>query len=353
MTKNNKSSLSTAPDASNVQCKGTNISPIKQGSDAEKVVANINSMVETVTAKKNVPKSTTYLKVGVATAQLEYAKTLPPIKVLYAGMIVEGEINYFCASPGVGKTIMAYETADAIAKSGIRTFYADAELSLRQFYLRYPTHRFSSNLLRAEIDNTNGVCENLFDEIIHAAELNKAEFVVIDNISAISDDTEKGSSASQLMNRILAVKRTHPTWTLLVILHVPKMYADVEMSLNSVGGSAKLSQLCDNVVGFGQSKLDENQFYAKTLKWRDAEKPYTSDNVLILERGKDAEGNMTITEVGFGRERDLLKVRTDDEEQALTDNVMEYKRNGVSIRETAKKLGISPSKVNRIIHKNS
>ena len=277
------------------------------------------------------------------------AKSLPPIVVLYPNIVLEGDLCIIFGQSGIGKTIFAMQVAKEIAAKGKRVLYADFEMTLRQLCLRYESANFTTTFFRAEMDKDNPI-DDVLKGIEQAAVANLAEVVFIDNITALSQSLDKGTDAGSLMASLNSLKKKY-NWTLVVLNHVPKMYSGtVPLSLSTIQGSVKLNQLIDDAVGLAQSQKDKSLVYVKQCKWRNGEVMLDVDNVALYERGKNAEGNLCFTFRCYDAECAHLCTETANERDELKQRVKELSARGMRQQDIAKELGITQSKVSRLLN---
>jgi len=282
---------------------------------------------------------------------LKKAKELPPLKVLFPNVVLEGDLCILFGQSGIGKTIFAMQIAREIAAQGYRVLYIDFEMTLRQLVLRYESTDFPSTFFRAEIDKNN-LIEDVLKGIEQAALANYAEVVFIDNITALGQSLDKGSDAGTLMAALNTLKKQY-NWTLVVLNHVPKAFCGaIPLSLSAIQGSAKLNQLVDDAIGIGQSSKDPSIVYVKQCKWRNGETILDPGHVALYERGKNACGNLCFTFVDFGIESEHLMQENSSTRDALRAEVIDLLNSGMTQQQVADKLHISQSKVSRLLKDN-
>jgi len=106
----------------------------------------------------------------------------------------------------------------------------------------------------------------------------------------------------------------------------------------------------DSCFAIGESANDKNTRYIKQIKVRNFGFKYDADNVLISEITK--EKNFTKFEInGYGNESEHLKQFANKDAESLEYNIAELKKEGNSMEKTAAILGITKSKVQRILNK--
>ena len=151
------------------------------------------------------------------------------------------------------------------------------------------------------------------------------------------------------MMKLLDLKKRH-NMSILIIAHTPKRNMANPITQNDLAGSKKLYNFFDSVIAIGQSAKDQSIKYVKQVKVRAGEYRYGSDNVISCEIVSDG-GYVHFAMNGFAAERDHLRQPEDGEVKQEETNIVELHRAGKSVREIASELGLSKSKVGRILQK--
>ena len=124
---------------------------------------------------RKAPRHIGLLSVKAANDWIEESLLAPDPKTYFHDLIVQYENTVIFASSNVGKSILAIQIAEDIARSE-KILYVDLELSAKQFQLRYtdPTtgyrHIFPANFTRAEIAPELIVGADLEQEILSSIE---------------------------------------------------------------------------------------------------------------------------------------------------------------------------------------
>ena len=279
---------------------------------------------------------------------IDDAHQLPPLVSLYPDIVLEGDLSIIFGQSGIGKTIFAMQIARYIAESGKRLLYVDCEMTPRQLGNRYKTPNFPPTFLRAEMDREHPA-EDVLKGIEEVAVANHVEVVFIDNITALGQSLDRSADAGALMASLNTLKKKY-NWTLVVLNHVPKMFSgNVPLSLSAMQGSAKINQLIDDAIGLAQSSIDSNLVYIKQCKWRNGELTMGADHVAVYERCKDEDGNLGFISRGFGTEQEHLSIENCNEREEMKARVRELSNKGMTQTAIAKQLGISQSKVSRLL----
>ena len=279
---------------------------------------------------------------------IDDAHQLPPLVSLYPDIVLEGDLSIIFGQSGIGKTIFAMQIARYIAESGKRLLYVDCEMTPRQLGNRYKTPNFPPTFLRAEMDREHPA-EDVLKGIEEVAVANHVEVVFIDNITALGQSLDRSADAGVLMASLNTLKKKY-NWTLVVLNHVPKMFSgNVPLSLSAMQGSAKINQLIDDAIGLAQSSIDSNLVYIKQCKWRNGELTMGADHVAVYERCKDEDGNLGFISRGFGTEQEHLSIENCNEREEMKARVRELSNKGMTQTTIANQLGISQSKVSRLL----
>jgi KaiC/GvpD/RAD55 family RecA-like ATPase len=281
----------------------------------------------------------------------------PNPKNLWNSCWYEGEVCCLFADSNVGKSILAVQIAEEIAKED-KVIYFDFELSDKQLQLRYSTesgslHQFPPNLYRAEIDAHSINGEDFEDYIIssieEASQAQGTKILIIDNLTYLCIASEKGDSAGNLMLKLMQLKRKYGL-SILVLAHTPKRQLTNPITQNDLAGSKKLYNFFDSVFAIGKSAKDSNLRYVKQVKVRYGNYQYDADNVMVYSIEKEASAVRFVFQ-GYATEQEHLKEPTENDTLQIAENIKVLHSRGKSVREIGAELGISKSKVQRILNK--
>ncbi|MBE6242952.1 MAG: helicase [Bacteroidales bacterium] len=295
--------------------------------------------------------------IRTANRTITEAAMRPNPRQLYQELWYEGEVCCLFSDSNLGKSIYAVQMADTIAT--LRpVLLVDCELTDKQFQMRYTDidtgvmHIFPELLYRAEINpNTLDVKDyetKIFHHIEAAAQHMKCNIIIIDNLTYLCNSSDKGVDAGLFMMKLMNLKKKYG-WSLLIIAHTPKRSLMSPITQNDLAGSKKLYNFFDSVFAIGKSAKDSRLRYVKQLKVRAGEFRYDSSNVIVYEIEK-TDGFVHFEFKEFSTEKEHLKERTEKEITSTHRNVHELKSQGKSTREIAAYLGLSKSKVDRLIH---
>ena len=149
------------------------------------------------------------------------------------------------------------------------------------------------------------------------------------------------------MVNLVRMKKKHG-WSLLIIAHTPKRPLSSPIDQNTLAGSKKLINFFDSAFAIGRSAKDEALRYIKQIKIRNGSLEYGADNVIVADISKE-NGFLKFNHIGYAKEREHLKEVTEKDESDERSRILELHRQGRSQREIGRELGISASKVNRVL----
>ena len=274
---------------------------------------------------------------------------------LWRGIFIEGENCILYADSGVGKSVLAVQIGVEIAKTRI-VLYCDFELTEKQFEKRYrdddtkALFEFPENFLRAEIDpqsiNPDAFEAEVINGIKEMALEYSATVIIIDNLSWICNEAEKGDAAGRLMQALMNIRR-EMGWSLLVLAHTPKRNLSTPIDQNNLAGSKKIMNFTDAAFSIGFSAKDSGLRYIKQTKHRSGEMIYHADNVEVCSLEK-VGSFLQFVHRGFATEREHLQVMEDKERLALIDAVKALRSEGKTIRQIASELNISRAMAGRL-----
>ncbi len=294
--------------------------------------------------------------VRTANQVISEAQACPDPNPLYDKLWNEGELCCLFSDSNLGKSIYAVQMGAHIARNGHRVLYFDFELSKKQFQMRYTTpegqsYMFPDTFLRAEIASEllgEKYDERLLKDIETAALTANADVVIIDNLTWVCAESEKGGDAAKMMMELMNMKKKY-NFSMLIIAHTPKRDASRPLTANDLAGSKKIFNFFDSVFALGRSAQDENLRYVKQLKCRYGEIAYGSQNVRLCSIEQSRHGLLRMTFQGFSTEREHLKEPSDKAKDELVEKVRELSKEGKSCRMIAEMLHVSKSKVNRLL----
>jgi RecA-family ATPase len=306
------------------------------------------------------------LVVKKANDWIEEAKHRPIPNMLFSEFWYENELAILFADTNIGKSILAVQIADSLSRGRAipgfklecepkKVLYLDFELSDKQFENRcsnnYKEHYiFNSNFLRAEINTEldipktfNGVedylCKTLHDNISR----NKADILIIDNLTYLKSDNERAKDALELMKQLKKLTKNNNI-SILVLAHTPKRDETKPISKNDLAGSKMLMNFCDSSFAIGSSSQDPAMRYIKQIKQRNTEHMYHSDNVVLCQINKQINF-LKFEFLDFGAEAEHLKSFGSSSIDDRDTKMVELLENGLSNVQVGKELGIHEATV--------
>jgi len=229
--------------------------------------------------------------------------------------------------------------------------YFDFELSVRQFFARYEGVNFSSNFYRGEL-NPNFEPQNFEKEIIEQIEQQikdtGAKVVIIDNLTWLLNETEKGTEAGKLM-KLLQKMKNRLDISLIVVAHTPKRNNTDPLTLSDIAGSSRLGNFTTSAIAIGRSVKDEHLRYVKCTKTRNSAIEHGTENVVIYQFSKS--DMLRMEWMGYDAERNHLNETPEKKRLEEIERIKELYMKGVTQREMAEILGCSLGKINNTIKK--
>lgn len=294
--------------------------------------------------------------IKTANRTIQEAALRPDPISLYLGLIYEGELSCMFSDSNLGKSIFAVQIATKIAEQ-MKVLYFDFELSDKQFQLRYTDengvlNQFPDNLYRVEIDrdalDVSGDFEDaVMDNIEQAAIQTGAKVLIVDNLTYLCAASEKGDLAGRLMIRLMSLKKKYDI-TMLILAHTPKRLLTNPITQNDLAGSKKIFNFFDSVFAIGKSAKDENLRYIKQIKVRYGSFTYDSNNVIVSTIEK-VGAFLQFVNIGYATEKEHLKEPSEKDVSQMIENIKQLRARGKSIREIAKELNISKTRVGKIV----
>ncbi len=321
--------------------------------EAERMREDVIALVEN---PREVTEDELMLRVKRANEWNANALQRPDPRSLWFRLWYEGEVCCLFADSNIGKSIYAVQIAAELSKHD-KVLYFDFEMSDKQFQLRYTDEEgrlylFPDNFYRSEIcaENING--ETFEDDIIEEIEQAVTEYgiriIIIDNLTYLCSESERGDAASRLMMNLLQLKRRHDL-SILVLAHTPKRSLSSPITQNDLAGSKKLFNFFDSCFAMGKSAKDGNLRYVKQLKSRASTIEYGMNNVMVTELVKDG-GYLHFDTVGYDHEKTHLKEPEEGDCDRLKVQIKNLREMGKSVRQIAAELSVSKSKVSRILN---
>jgi hypothetical protein len=308
------------------------------------------------------------LKIKTANEWVEEARLQPDLKMLFGSLWYEGEVCLLFASSNLGKSVLAVQIAEAVARgqksnlplpvncSPKRVLYIDSELSPKQFQMRCTegdsSYAYSKNLYRAEIDRKKLLQGYTIEKLIlgaieKAIQEHQVEVIILDNICALRIDLEKSTEAVNLMSGLQQFQEEQGV-SILILAHTPKRAPNQPITDNDLAGSKVLMNLADSAFTIGASQQDSGFRYIKQIKVRNSEKLYGTENVMLCELRKENEF-LGFFFLDYDSEQQHLQQKSNgksqEEELSL---VRQLLKDGYSQRQISEHMEMSLGKVNKL-----
>ena len=252
--------------------------------------------------QNGMPENIGVMSIKTANRTILEASQLPTPRALWDSFWYEGELSCLFADSNVGKSILAVQIADRIARTD-NVLYLDFELSEKQFQLRYTDeygkpYIFPERLYRVSLD-----CDALLDadfegtiigSIEQMAQQTRCRIFIVDNLTYLCCAMEKGDAAGRLMIQLNNLKKRYGL-SILVLAHTPKRSLDCPITSNDLAGSKRLYNFFDSVFVIGKSALDGELRYVKQLKVRYGTFSYDADNVIVYEIEKTEDKGIALS----------------------------------------------------------
>ncbi len=325
---------------------------------------------------------------------------------LFGPFWLRDETAILFAPPGVGKSVLATQIAESVARgvplapfagSGapkvgpMRVLYIDFELSRWQFTQRYSVvgenqsdlltpYQFSPNFLRAEmywngrlIDGYEDYTDMLFEDIGNRVNEAQADVLIVDNVTFLTrGSTANATLAFRLMDRLRDLKRSSDI-SVMLVAHTPKRRRPGLLTENDLQGSIDLAKVADSVFALGQSRRGSDLRYLKHIKCRTGQIQHGTDNSAVyrltkfdlakaLKTGEEtaAENFLGLEFVEFGDEIDHVELsemlpkeprRMPRHAPEVAETARSMFAEGKNLAEIARELAIGKSTAQRYVNK--
>ena len=265
----------------------------------------------------------------------------------------ENEICVLFAESNVGKSILAMQIGEHIARNGKNVVYLDYELSIKQFYKRYSNEKtgemylFSDKLIHPDL-RIEQICseEEVEERFFRLVEIKAKEGVkifILDNMTYLCKNIENGQYAMTFIKKLKGLKMEYGL-SFLIIAHTPKRAVNKPIVKDDLAGSRKIMNFIDSCFAIGKSAHNRDIVYIKQIKVREGEFVYHEDNVLLCKREK-LNNFLCFVECGYATEFDLLDTKNKQRDKTEMKNLVYTLYNqGYSFRKIAKEIGFISDK---------
>ena len=317
---------------------------------------NENEEVGVFTANKEAK-----LWMKTANETMKEAAKLKDRVALYKKLWFEGEICVLFAMSNLGKSILAVQIAEEIARSGKVVNYLDYELEDKQFQQRYCNERnkknymFSDNFLRADLSydlelDSNGRIARFFEQVEELAKRGIKIFI-LDNITSLVDKIENGDVIKKFIDDLKQLKAKYKL-SILIVAHTTKKKDTAPLTQDSLAGSKKFINFVDSAFAIGKSLIETNVRYIKQLKSRAGKYVYDESNVLLCQIEKK-DNFPHFVECGYAVEKDLLNTKksiANADKRDLMNTAYSLYKKGYSFRAISREMkGVSDKTIKKWI----
>lgn len=209
---------------------------------------------------------------------LTYAQHYEPSTQLFGPFWRRGEIAVLFGGTGTGKSALAAQIGESLARGRVlapfdpaesegrgpqRVIYVDFELRAYQFALRYtrigadgkPTggyYEFSQDMIRCELmwngqvlEGYKGFTDMFFSALVDLIEHYDARVLIVDNITFLDRSSTSNASTALLIMRALQQLKREEDISILVLAHTPKRKAWLPVTETDLQGSINIANFAD------------------------------------------------------------------------------------------------------------
>jgi len=292
----------------------------------------------------------------------------PDPKPIFGDYWRSGDTVFLFSMAGCGKSLLAMQIADAVSRGiSIEGFpnelppqpvlYFDFELTEKQQQGRYSYNyqdnfRFSDNLLRCAATELPDADPDIYEQqmladVRQAIEVTGAKVVVVDNLTWLVGESDKGIKAANFMRMLQGLKKEMGL-SMLVVAHVRKGSANVPLTQDSLFGSSHLRNFTDGMIAMGKGR-EPRTVYLKAPKVRSVDDEF-ANQVAVLERIKENPSNfLRFRFVRYDDETNQLYSDAAEQRNATAEQAKALKEQGLSVREISEKMGIPKSTIDRYL----
>jgi KaiC/GvpD/RAD55 family RecA-like ATPase len=288
------------------------------------------------------------------------ARPRPQLRQLFGDMWLSGELSVMFAEAGCGKSVLAVQIAESIARGKEfapmeikpqrqKVVYIDLETSPEQFCSRYShddsgrykPYRFSRNFIYAgRRENAEPPIE-MIGKLIDST---GAKVLVIDNLTHLM----RGHSSSETMRVTRELRRIcrRDGVSILLLVHSPPANLRRGIETRDMPFADVISAVADNVFAVGRVGSDSTGRYIKHLRPGPSAYIFGASHVPWFRVRKRA--NFTFFDFcGFAREGALRLTDNDRREWDLIGRIGELRQAGMTMRGIGKALEMSKTTVQK------
>lgn len=273
---------------------------------------------------------------------------------IMGSLIVEGDITIMWGPPGSNKTTAGMQLAEAIATGQnffkvplndedfpdedpvlelinelppSKVLYVDFEMGESKINSRYSPYIFNDNVYMMHFENYAIIDRTAYINAI--SEVVKKEgfkIVIVDNLSNILLESDKGDKAVMFMNSLKQLAKVNDL-TLILVNHSNKMNRLDSKEPSQMKGSSNLENYTDSLFCISPTTESESTRYIIQQKCRTGEVQFGCTNVIrmdvIKRKSGRLKGFMGLAFGGYTKESRLLDIKGSDLEESILDILRE------------------------------
>lgn len=291
---------------------------------------------------------------------------------------LEGEIAFLFGEAGVGKSVLAMQIAESLARSrpvepleltaGPRkVLYVDLEISPKQLQMRYSDdgngdgklgkrYAFAEDVRWISFDpyeamaeaNAEDTAKSLCSRIEREVRENDIDVVILDSLTALKRSYYGSTELLPVMRRLRRLISDCDI-SVLVVADVGRGDRPRALTLKCLGGLRLAANVADSIFALGHSGEAADERYLKHLRSRSTDIVFDSTHLPTFALCKDEEAFLSFHFIQYENERTLMDDIRPEAENDLTQRIYkEIKENGRSVRDVAVEVGKSKSTVHRL-----
>ncbi|MBK9214472.1 MAG: AAA family ATPase [Chloracidobacterium sp.] len=297
---------------------------------------------------------------------------------LFGELWLEGEMALLFGEVGVGKSVLATQIAESLARSWQlgplertagprRVLYVDLEMSRKQVQMRYSDdgrtdgklgehYAFSEDVKWISFDpyeamaeaNAEETARSLCSGIEREVRKHDIDVVILDSLTALKRSYYGSTELSPVMRRLRRLISDCDV-SVLVIADVARADRPRALTLNCLGGLRLAANIADSIFALGQSGEAADERYLKHLRSRSTDIIFNSAHLPTFALIKDERAFLGFEFIQYENERTLMTdIRLEAEDELTVRIYREIKEKGRSIRDVAEEVGKSKSTVHRL-----
>lgn len=296
---------------------------------------------------------------------------------LFGEMWFEGEMALLLGEIGSGKSVLAMQIAESLARrrpidpigmnaASRHVLYVDLEMTAKQYEMRYSAdaealkrvtsrYRFSDDLRRLAIDperlmagkSAEETAESLARRIDIAVRRHGSEVVIIDSLSALKRSYYGSAELLPVIRRLRRLMNDLGV-SILITADAPRSGRCKSLTLNTLGGLKLAASVVDSIIAIGPGGWAADQRYLKHLRSRSSQIAFDALHLPVFAIQKIGGNFLGFIFVEYTAEACQLQERQGEHEHRLIQWIHRLRAQNVSYREIARRCGRSKSTVHRM-----